>query len=190
MGGIVTDLMNHTSIPGLYALGETASTGVHGANRLASNSLLECVVFGAQMADIDLDPDSVEVDIKGQQSSEPMISFADWSSQQAVIENLRQELPRLMWQYAGICREQNGLEIAIAQVKIWQQEFTALPLTQHLTNLPPTQTAHFNLPNTELLRLWAETRNLLDIGYLILQSAAFRTESRGGHYRLDYPHPD
>lgn len=190
MGGIVTDLMNHTSIPGLYALGETASTGVHGANRLASNSLLECVVFGAQMADIDLEPDSSDVDIKGQQSSELVISFANWSSQQALIENLRQELPRLIWQYAGICREQNGLEIAIAQVKIWQQEFTALPLTQHLINLPPAQTAHFNLPNTELLRLWAETRNLLDIGYLILQSAAFRTESRGGHYRLDYPQPD
>ena len=55
MGGIVADLMNRTNIPGLYAVGETASTGVHGANRLASNSLLECIVFGAQMANIELE---------------------------------------------------------------------------------------------------------------------------------------
>jgi L-aspartate oxidase len=83
------------------------------------------------------------------------------------------------------------LEKAIAQVKAWQQAFVALPLSQFLQKLSPAQPASFNLPDTEQhLRLWGETRNLLDIAYLILKSAAFRTESRGGHYRLDYPKLD
>lgn len=196
MGGIVTDLMNRTSISGLYALGETASTGVHGANRLASNSLLECIVFGAQMADIDKDVvrrhhiDSSRVDI--QPSLEFLTSVDDWSTQLALLEALRQELPRLVWQGAGICREQEGLEMAITQVETWQQALAAMSLSQFLMNLSPAQAANFNLlPNAQRqLCLWAETRNLLDVAYLILKSAAFRTESRGGHYRTDYPHPN
>lgn len=191
MGGIVADLMNRTSIPGLYAVGETASTGVHGANRLASNSLLECIVFGAQMANIEIDTDLAGVDTQVEQSVEFSLSESDWQNQLALLKALRQELPRLVWQSAGICREQKGLETAIAQVENWQQEFAALPLSQFILNLPPAQPAGFALPDTEQeLRLWAETRNLLDVGYLILKSAAFRTESRGGHYRLDYPQPD
>lgn len=200
MGGIATDLMNRTSISGLYALGETASTGVHGANRLASNSLLECIVFGAQMADIDEDifrgeqpetlgsgTDSSATDI--QQSLEFQPAVDDWAAQLALLEAVRQELPRLVWKSAGICREQQELEAAIAQVKVWRQEVAAMPLSQFLMNLPPAQAANFNLPNVDL-RLWGETRNLLDVAYLILKSAAFRTESRGGHYRLDYPLTD
>ncbi len=195
MGGIVTDLINHTSIPDLYALGETASTGVHGANRLASNSLLECIVFGAQMANLKDEVGRMKDELTASDFSLQPSSFtlleSDWLSQQAKLETLRQELPRLVWQYAGICREQPGLEKAIAQVKAWQQAFAALPLSQFLQKLSPAQPASFNLPDTEQqLRLWGETRNLLDIAYLILKSAAFRTESRGGHYRLDYPKLD
>lgn len=176
---------------------------MHGANRLASNSLLECIVFGAQMADIRLDVDSGELDLRrgalsgaGEKpSSEPgeMLKFSesDWQRQLGLLEALRQELPLLVWQGAGICREQKGLETAIARVENWQQEFAALPLSQFLLNLPPARAAGFSLSDVERqLRLWTETRNLLDIAYLILKSAAFRTESRGGHYRLDYPQPD
>jgi L-aspartate oxidase len=212
MGGIVTDLMNRTSIPGLYAVGETASTGVHGANRLASNSLLECIVFGSQMADLkdELDNSLAELALSTERPIPPssFIHFeSDWQlsllkevaggssseplSQLKLLEALRQELPRLMWQQAGICREQVGLEAAIAQVETWQQEFAALPLSQFLLSLPPAQPAELNLPDAEWgLRLWGETHNLLDVAYLILKSAAFRTESRGGHYRLDYPQSD
>jgi len=194
MGGIVTDLMNCTSIPGLYAVGETASTGVHGANRLASNSLLECIVFGAQFAHLKDEVRRMK-DEKIEDSTihpSPLIlSESDWITQQSTLEALRQELPRLVWQSAGICREQKGLEAAIAQVENWQQEFAALPLSQFLLNLSPAQPANVSLSNAEqLLRLWGETRNLLDVAYLILKSAAFRTESRGGHYRLDYPQPE
>lgn len=193
MGGIVTDLMNRTSIPGLYAVGETASTGVHGANRLASNSLLECIVFGAQIADIAIDLDLADVDTPIQQSLEFPISASsdNWHTQLALLEALRQKIPRLMWQDAGICREREGMDAATAQVENWQQEFAALPLSQFLLNLPPTQPVNFISPDAERqLRLWAEIHNLLDVAYLILKSAAFRTESRGGHYRLDYPQPD
>ncbi|WP_026086416.1 L-aspartate oxidase [Fischerella thermalis] len=190
MGGILTDMMNRTNIPGLYAVGETASTGVHGANRLASNSLLECIVFGAQMAHLELKSESV--------SEEPLptvwefvTDLDNWHKQRAYLEDLRQKIPRLVWQYAGICREQSGLEIAIATVKSWQQDFADLQLSQFLICLHPKQSVSFKLPDVERqLRLWAETHNLLDVAYLILTSAAFRKESRGGHYRLDYPQSD
>jgi L-aspartate oxidase len=197
MGGIATDLMNCTSIPGLYAVGETASTGVHGANRLASNSLLECIVFGAQFAhlkdekDEKIEDSTIRPSPLASRPSPLILSESDWITQQSTLEALRQELPRLVWQSAGICREQKGLEAAIAQVENWQQEFAALPLSQFLLNLSPAQPASVSLSNAEpLLRLWGETRNLLDVAYLILKSAAFRTESRGGHYRLDYPQPE
>jgi L-aspartate oxidase len=194
MGGITTDLMNRTSIPGLYAVGETASTGVHGANRLASNSLLECIVFGAQLARITAD----ELSITNQESPTPhspspvpSLAVEDWATQMDKMTALRFELRQLMWQSAGICRHQDVLENAIATLDSRRQEFAALPLSQYLLNLTPVDTVRFDLPDADRqLRLWGETYNLLDVAYLILKSAAFRTESRGGHYRLDYPQPD
>ncbi|MEG5001490.1 L-aspartate oxidase [Microcoleus sp. B4-D4] len=192
MGGIVADKFNQTSIPGLYAVGETASTGVHGANRLASNSLLECLVFGAQMGLLQVEgekskPFTDEVDVG--EIWEKSISPQEIET----IEKLRVELPSLLWQSAGICRGMRDLESAIVQVEIWRQEFASLPLSQTLDNLPPGQTIDFspdNAENSSVLRNWGELGNLLDIGYLILKSAAFRTESRGGHYRVDYPLTD
>lgn len=191
MGGIVADLMNRTNIPGLYAVGETASTGVHGANRLASNSLLECIVFEAQMSQIELENIGLPLEIPMLPSRKFSVDPSEWHIQQAQLEALREKLPRLVWENAGICREQSKLETAIATVESWQQDFAALPLSQFLLGLRPAEPASFDLPNVERqLRLWAETRNLLDVADLILKSAAFRTESRGGHYRLDYPQSD
>ncbi|BAY62469.1 L-aspartate oxidase [Calothrix brevissima NIES-22] len=191
MGGIVTDLMNRTNIPGLYAVGETASTGVHGANRLASNSLLECIVFGAQMANLDLSFEQLPSEITELPIREFQTETDDWQRQQLHIEVLRQKLPRLVWQSAGISRSQSGLEAAITTVESWQRDFAALPLSQFLLSLNPLAPARLKLPDVERqLRLWAETRNLLDVADLILKSAVFRTESRGGHYRSDYPDTD
>jgi L-aspartate oxidase len=189
MGGIRTDPMNRTNIPGLYAVGETASTGVHGANRLASNSLLECIVFGAQIANIQ---DQV-LGIQTPQLSPPLtfvLSESEWQNQQKQLEAMRQNLPRLVWESAGICRQASGLQAAIATIESWRQDFAALPLSQFLLNLQPSTPVSFHLPESEQqIRLWSETHNLLDIAYLILKSAVFRTESRGGHYRSDYPQP-
>jgi L-aspartate oxidase len=194
MGGIATDLMNRTSIAGLYAIGETASTGVHGANRLASNSLLECIVFGAQLSKMtpeELQITTHELTIPDSPSPVQNLAMKDWSIQQDKIAALRVELQHLVWQSAGICRQQDVLENAIATLELWRQEFAALPLSQHLLKLSPVNTVRFDLPDADRhLRTWGETYNLLDVAHLILKSAAFRTESRGGHYRLDYPQPD
>ncbi|OCR01695.1 L-aspartate oxidase [Oscillatoriales cyanobacterium USR001] len=200
MGGIVADTLNQTSIPGLYAVGETASTGVHGANRLASNSLLECLVFGAQMQN--LPPKGKEKPSAKHSNEQPsqirdnlsliIDNLPNLPQQQAIIQKLRKELPSLMWDSAGICRGQKALDEAIAQVEMWRKQLAVLPLSQTLLNLKPGQTLAFALPERDNLdlRTWAETYNLLDVGYLILKSAAFRLESRGGHYRLDYPLSD
>lgn len=187
MGGIATDLITGTSIPNLYAVGETASTGVHGANRLASNSLLECIVFGAQLGE--LTPDQ---SVLNQESgSISPLTLSEQATKTDKMLAMQDQLKRLVWQSAGICRSAQKLERAIAQVEIWQAELAALPLSQQLRDLTPQKTVQLDVPNADyLVRTWGETSNLLDIAYLILKSALFRTESRGGHYRLDYPQPD
>lgn len=192
MGGVVTDLNGATSISGLYAVGEVASTGVHGANRLASNSLLECLVFAAQLAKIQLPAPITAPPIANPWHHEDWQSaIAQWQVDQAQVESIRQALPELIWQSAGICRQAASLQAATAQIKTWKQEFLELKLSQLLINVPPGQT--IDLPMQELnqhLRLWGETYNLLDIADLILKSAQFRTESRGSHYRSDHSQTD
>ena len=184
MGGITCDLQSQTTIAHLYAVGENASTGVHGANRLASNSLLECLVYGAQLQHIQLASQLATVPTKTARA--PELSD-DWLK---ALTYWRSQLPQLIWQNAGICRQQAVMEDAIAQVSQWQSQFDSLSISQALT-LEPGETLELPERVTSThLRLWGEVRNLLAIAALILKSAAFRTESRGGHYRRDYPTPD
>jgi L-aspartate oxidase len=185
MGGVVTDVHSQTSIAGLYAVGETASTGVHGANRLASNSLLECLVFGAQLRSVDWSAKVAKPTDTKPGHSVDTAQLQVLAMERAVLAEQRSQLPRLMWQCAGICREPQSLDRAIAQVEEWRAVLTNLPLTAQLTQ-PTENTVNLN-NQTTTVRQWAETRNLLDIAYLILRSAKFRTESRGGHYRIDFP---
>jgi len=186
MGGIRTDTQSGTSLSGLYTVGESASTGVHGANRLASNSLLECLVFGAQLGNITLPQGAIAKPLVHPQDLPPLEP-----SLMPQIEEWRQLLPRLMWQSAGICRDQPSLEQAIAQVETWQSEFAAISQSAIAYIDQPTERSFpLTLSQTADLRAWSETRNLLDLSYLILKSALFRTESRGGHYRTDYPDAD
>ncbi len=202
MGGIAVDL-TQTSISGLHAVGEVASTGVHGANRLASNSLLECIVFGAQLRHLGKKDAGCRMQDGGCRTQNEGCRIKDvgrWtqdrgrkSSFQAdltTIANLRSSLPVVIWQNAGICRTGKRLSTAIAQLDQWRQEFAHLLLTQYLTSIDQGDgIVELNLLglSAQDVRQWSETRNLLDIGYLILKSAAFRTESRGGHFRDDYP---
>ncbi|CAD5958087.1 L-aspartate oxidase [Planktothrix agardhii] len=194
MGGIVTNTQSQTSIPGLYAVGETASTGVHGANRLASNSLLECLVFGAQMALIEnLNFAETESGPGGSAPVSKSVSPAShWEEQYATIKTIRSNLPDVLWRSAGICRQSDHLQEGLIQVKAWSEEFLALPISQFLSTLHPNSLAE--LETQEIahsdLKQWGETHNLLSIGELILKSAAFRLESRGGHYRQEYPQSD
>jgi len=183
MGGIQVDTMNQTSIPGLFAVGETASTGVHGANRLASNSLLECVVYASQLAKLKPTWDAINLI----EAKDTIKIDTDFSQSSKLINSIRNELPELIWQSAGICREGKIMEQAIATVSNWRSQLIALPLSQYVLNLSPHQEVKLNSSNAQLqLKLYAELLNLLDIAYLILKSAIFRTESRGGHYRADY----
>lgn len=199
MGGITTDIHSQTSVPGLYAVGENASTGVHGANRLASNSLLECLVYGAELAHLPLKPNPSAQDLPIPESTpEPAIppcleaSAQDWAKETgdqawATLRGQRERLTQLMWEAAAISRNQAGLEEAIATLSHWRSE-----MQQHPWQALPTPPADEAYPLPEsfswpLVRAWGELRNLHDIAWLILKSAAFRTESRGGHFRQDYP---
>lgn len=182
MGGIACDLMSQTSIRGVYAIGETASTGVHGANRLASNSLLECLVFASQLSQIEIQPNLVVPN-----SEVSQVDF-NWSQEMEIIESIRQMLPSLMWESAGISREGELLDRALHKINHWRESLAGLDVVRFLANLLPNQMIELDSVDAEQqLRMVAETLNLLDLGYLILKSAAWRTESRGGHYRSDYP---
>lgn len=188
MGGVVSDRSSQTALPGLYAVGETASTGVHGANRLASNSLLECLVYGQQLAHLTrLSPTPPPQVDRGDQGATLGAALAQ---DRAAIAALRQALPQQLWQGAGICRSAATLASALDQVSQWRQTFAALA-TSHCLAHCLAHPGHYVLGvDSTALRQWGEVRNLLDLGGLILRSAQFRTESRGGHYREDYPDTD
>ena len=158
MGGLYTDLDGRTSVPGLFAAGESASTGVHGANRLASNSLLECVVFGGRAAAA-----------MARERSEPPPTFPrpepsvraprDASSAKAAIRETA-------WQRAGILRDAAGLEAGLSALRTIETDWH--PVAD---------------PSIEQI----ETSNLSVVTELVLRSALARRESRGAHYRTDYP---
>lgn len=190
MGGIPTDCHSQTQIPGLYAVGENASTGVHGANRLASNSLLECLVYGAELANLPLHAGLVKADAPSPQPPEPTAT-PDADPRLGEIQQQRQQLTQLMWDYAAISRHQAGLETAIATLADWRKTAEQTGIDQAFQHLAPA--LQQELPDQiglPVLRAWGERRNLYDVAWLVLNSALFRTESRGGHYRRDHPHTD
>ena len=190
MGGIITNLHSQTSIPRLYAVGENASTGVHGANRLASNSLLECLVYGAELEHLSLTSGLTKADIQKPEAPDILrLDRQPWDLPE--IQRRREALNHLMWDYAAISRSQAGLEHAISSLHPQHQALQDDPLVQALTVLSPEKS--LTLPgdlNSAWVRAWGELRNLYDIAWLILNTAAFRTESRGGHFREDCPQAD
>jgi L-aspartate oxidase len=198
MGGVAVNLKSQTTIPGLYAVGETASTGVHGANRLASNSLLECLVFGSELETIELLPSLApqqspkhEVMATGevrQREEDQYIDFSALLNDEETLRKIRHTLPDVMWNCAGINRNHDELSMAIAQVQQWQAVLDQHPITLAMSALDDhPRVALPSSKHHETLKLWAETRNLVAVAHLILRSAQFRRESRGGHYREDYP---
>jgi L-aspartate oxidase len=155
MGGVVTDLDGRTTVPGMYACGEVACTGVHGANRLASNSLLEGLVFAERVSrDV--------ATLKGHGIAAPAADtwdvpvLLDRGAAQVAADDVRQ----VMWQYAGIDRTARGLRTAAAQVEAIE------------ARLPVGATEELNMVQT---------------ARMIVQAALLRKESRGGHFRSDFP---
>ncbi len=137
MGGVAVDVMAATSVAGLYAIGETASTGVHGANRLASNSLLECIVFAAQLQKLEVEP------VSGGEGESVTREAADWSGEIEQIELVREKLPAIMWHGAGISRKQSVLEEAIASVGSWRSQLAETKIGKYLLNLAPGDNIQF-----------------------------------------------
>jgi len=166
-GGIMIDLAGRTDLPGLYAAGECTESGLHGANRLASNSLLECFVFGeAAAADILDRWDGFDAPPRVRAWDESRVTDSD---EEVVIKQNWTEIRRFMWNYVGIVRTTKRLERALHRV-------------QMLSGEVEEYYGAFRV-STDLIEL----RNLLQTAELIVRSALKRKESRGLHYTLDYP---
>jgi L-aspartate oxidase len=164
-GGIITDLCGRTDLPGLYAVGEATCTGLHGANRLASNSLLECLVLGRAAAQyIEEQPKQNSVTLPAWDESR--VTDAD---EEVIIANNWDELRRFMWNYVGIVRTTKRLERAQHRIRLLKEE-----IDEYYANFRITP---------DLLEL----RNLVEVASLIVQSALSRRESRGLHFSRDYP---
>ena len=169
-GGVPTDLKGRSDVENLYVVGESACTGLHGANRMASNSLLECLVFStaaaanieARLAKMSMPPELPEWD-------ESKVTDSD---EEVVVSHNWEELRRFMWDYVGIVRTDKRLERALRRVATLQLEIEEYYGNFRVTN--------------DLLEL----RNLVQVAELIIRSAQRRKESRGLHYTLDYPKPD
>ena len=166
-GGVITDFNAKTDLDNVYAVGEVAYTGLHGANRMASNSLLECVVFATAAA---------EHIISKLPSADFEEAIAPWdesqvsnSDEEVIIQHNWHELRLFMWDYVGIVRTDKRLERAMRRIKLLEQEIAEYY-------------AHFRVSNNLL-----ELRNLVTVAELIVRCAMERKESRGLHFNLDHP---
>jgi L-aspartate oxidase len=166
MGGIKADVEGRTSIQGLYAIGETASTGLHGANRLASNSLLECVVCASELANY---LTFANLAVPNQVDKTIFNIIQKYDNQSFVhdenINDLKSEIQEIMWNNVGIIREETKLKEALNKVKKFRTKFGS---------------------NKYESREEYELRNMIITAVLIIDGAIDRKESRGGHYRSDY----
>jgi L-aspartate oxidase len=166
-GGIVVDRDGLTDLPGLYAAGECTQSGLHGANRLASNSLLECFVFGEAAAEhIDKCWEEFPAPPPIRAWDESRVTHSD---EEVVIKQNWTEIRRFMWNYVGIVRTTKRLQRAQNRIRLLSEEVA-------------DYYGHFRV-TPDLIEL----RNLLQTAELIVRSALHRKESRGLHFTLDYP---
>jgi len=160
MGGVKVNEWGETNITGLFACGETSCTGVHGANRLASNSLLEAIVFGKRIAER-----MEEYGKDGTKTTEHAVHLKDRNESRTAPFNIS-ALQSLMWDRVGMIRNGHGLETAAVTLSSWQKQ-RASPLNRRA----------------------CELNNMLLVGRLMTEAALIRKESRGAHFRSDFPKP-
>jgi len=164
-GGVKTSLQGQTNLKNLYAIGETSCTGLHGANRMASNSLLECVVFAKSSAeDIKLNFDYESVDIDEWDNSKVITA-----GENIIIAHNWDATRRLMWDYVGVVRSNDRLNMAKDNMKLIYEEVESF------------------YRNFELTSDFIELRNLVLVSKIIIESALARKESRGLHFNIDFP---
>jgi L-aspartate oxidase len=171
MGGIAADESGRTSLQGLWVCGEVASTGAHGANRLASNSLLEGVVFGHRVAE-----DIPQKQTYSINNAEVYVPIIPELSKKIALEKLTQGLRKLMYEKVGLRRSASGLELAIASHEKLANEIDDLEARKSQKS-----------PTFVQVRKWGELRNLALVGHLVTIASLKRCESRGAHYRTDFP---
>ena len=183
MGGVRTDGHSATTIPGLYAVGEVASSGVHGANRLASNSLMECLVYARQLREIELSP-------AGPTRGEPTVtalSAAEPSSSLETIARQTEQLRQLCWQVAGVERDGHALLAGYRACRQLEGELSGQHLLQVLQSLDKGRAVELPEDQARWLGKAHDLQQRATVAALLMESALFRAESRGGHFRVDVP---
>ena len=183
MGGVRTDGHSATTIPGLYAVGEVASSGVHGANRLASNSLMECLVYARQLREIELAP-------AGPTRGEPTataLSAAEPSRSLETIARQTEQLRQLCWQVAGVERDGHALLAGYRACRQLEGELSGEPLLQGLQSLDKDRAIELPEDQARWLGKAHDLQQRATVAALLMESALFRAESRGGHFHVDVP---
>jgi L-aspartate oxidase len=187
MGGVSTDLQAATTVPGLFAVGEVACTGVHGANRLASNSLMECLVFARQLRHVEL----AEAQAPG-----PSAMAGAWveaslhTSSLPELGELKQQISALRercWLAAGVERQGHRLQQELTQVRRERQALERLSCWHDIQHLPAKGSLELGVESLARVLRMQELHQRLVLAELLMESALFRCESRGGHFRTDAP---
>ena len=187
MGGVETDLHTRTTLPGLHALGEVASSGVHGANRLASNSLMECLVWARQLGRVLPDTLTTSLHTAAAPQLRDVTTIAVSRSSVAEATAIGRDIRDLCWSTAGVSRD--GKRMAAASHHLWrqQQQLSQRPELAWIAQSWPGDLHPIAPQAMALLRRWVEVEHLAALGQLLLAAACFRRESRGSHHRSDFP---
>ena len=191
MGGVSTDLQAATSLPGLYAVGEVACTGVHGANRLASNSLMECLVFARQLRDIDLGiAPLASVTTKAELTEpKPPTEHGRRAFNKQDLTTSIQWLRSECWRVAGVDRSVIGMQDVLKTLQKAKPILEAMPPLRMVQQQHPSQSTLLDEISREELNLLLDLHHRQQSSSLLLEACLFRKESRGGHFRSDTPAP-